>query len=233
MENPYFNLQSGNDIRTVAQLQAYNTWLLQRSVTDLPLCLGRDPINDPRSHMWRGVAADLINAAAFFSIRKAQVLGCPEDNVISLGLSCLRIALSMLLAIHRVFSEIGYDTASRPQNVQRNIGCDDISQLRPRLDGFLQAMHEVALNPPFLEEVANHLTNLYGVLILFLIRCTLRSAFQCHNDYQAVEGQRNQDNFFVQGSACPACERLYPGNQIALLRLAEFHYTILLPMNLS
>ena len=169
---------------------------------DLPLCLAREHLNDPRSHLWRGIAADIVEAAVFYSIRKTQILGYPEDNVIALGLSCLNIALSMLLAVQRVFDEVS--TISEPQTFHRYPGCGNLSHLRLSLTRFLEALQELALAPPFSESLANHLSNVYGILILFLIRCTLRSTFHCfQHGFEPCESQKGHDTFFILGSACP------------------------------
>ena len=200
-----FNARSDYETRTIEQLQAQNTILLLKILPDLPLCLNREQLNDPRSNMWRGIAADIINAAAFYSIRKTQILGYAEDRVVSLGLSCMSIALSMLLAVHHVFDDIRSDTSSEPRDVYRTVGCDNISQLTLSLIRFLEAMQECALAPPCPEELANQLTNTYGILLLFLIRCTLRSVFRySRHGFEAVECQRNHDAFFVLGSSCPS-----------------------------
>ena len=198
------SLKLDNSIR---ELQACTTWLLFNSTPDLPLCFSRERINDPRSHSWRGIAADIINAVAFYSMRRAEVLGYSEDNITTSGLSCLGLALSLLCKVHRVFSEFRNNPNSFSSSYPvfcRVVGCNDISQLKPRLEKFLQAMEEVAMHPPYEEELANHLTNFYGVLILFLIRCTLRSVFQyLELGFQAAENQKTQDSTFVMGSACP------------------------------
>ena len=197
-----FNARSGHDTRTVAQLQATTTFLLTKQYPDLPLCLAREHLNDPRSHLWRGIAADVVGAASFYSARKTQILGYPEDRVIALGLSCLDIALSMLLAVQRVFGEV--HTSSEPQSFHRYPNCENVSQLRLSLTRFLEALQELALIPPFSEELANHLTIVYGILILFLIRCTLRSTFQgFQHGFKPFESQNSHDAFLVLGSACP------------------------------
>ena len=159
--------------------------------------------------MWRGVAADIVNAAAFYSLRKTQVLGYPEDNVIALGLSCLDTALSMLSAIHGVFSEYTYNTIDKPDIFNQTINCDYVTRLGPGLEKFLQAMQKVVFYTAFVDELAWHLTIIYGVLLLFLVRCVLRSAFRCaEHGFSAVEnrGAQNrdlQDPSYEQGSSCP------------------------------
>lgn len=208
-QNLGFSWQQSIGNQTVTQLQAHNTWLLLESSSDLPLSLGREQLNDPRSHMWRGLAADIVKAAAFYSIRKTQVLGHPEDIVVSKGLNCLATALSMLLSIHGVFTEFEYSTVNKPEVFRRKVGYGDIPLFMSRLEGFLQAIQQVVSHTAFVEELARHLTVIHGVLILFLIRSTLRSAFQClEHGFEAVQSQRFQDPelqdpSFVQGSKCP------------------------------
>ncbi|KAL6721827.1 hypothetical protein ACLMJK_000932 [Lecanora helva] len=194
----YSPLQFG---KSIAQLRDWNIILLLNSVPDLPLCLSAQPIGDPRSHTWRGIAADVIHAAAFYSIRKTQMLGYPEDNVIFLGLGCLGIVHSMLLDIHRVFTEVGWKKVSEVQAIRRSI---PIGDLRSSLNKFFEAMQKHALEPPFAEELANHLTSFYGILILFLIRSALRSALQYSaHDFKTSAYQEGLDTFFRLGAGCP------------------------------
>ena len=131
------------------------------------------------------------------------MLGYAEDSIIHLGLSCLNIALSALRAIHRVFWEIGFSTL-QPRIIDRQAECEDISRLENGLAAFLQALREVALSAPHKEDLANQLTHFYGVLILILIRFTIRSALRCsEHGFIACDFQKSLDESFVRGSKCP------------------------------
>ena len=203
-ENRCADVVLNNDTDTARQLQAYMTWLLTKAIPDVPLCLARSPMGDPRSYMWRGIAADIINAAVFYSLRKTQILGYPEDQVIVSGLRCLAMSLALLHEVHRVVGLYGCNPGSDLQDANVRVNCGSISQINSSIENFLRAMREAAFQAPFAEETANHLTHFYAILLLYLIRCALRSAFKyTEHGFEPCEAQINQDTFFISGIKCP------------------------------
>ena len=154
--------------------------------------------------MSRGIAADIVTAAAFYSLRKYEILGHTEDKVIRLGLRSLAIALATLHVVHHALTDIGYNTNLGPQDSDREILCDDVAQLRLSIDQFIGTMQEFASQTSSSADIPNQLTNFYGILLMFLIRAALRSAFR-YSEYglQPAFDQEHQDDTFIWGLRCP------------------------------